>query len=148
MAHLFWRENQFVPTKKQCPKESSWFGEPRIRLGTKVQSNSRIQFASNQSKLVPRKLDPGPSSQMGLDKGLKPRIQWNRATLLTESHKLDTSPLKEGPRPKSGKLRLNLHGTILEGKSVGSDPTKDLKRELMSWRTKMQARVEVRDWIP
>jgi hypothetical protein len=32
-----------------------------MRLGTKIQSNSRIQFASNQSKLVPRKLDLGPS---------------------------------------------------------------------------------------
>jgi hypothetical protein len=36
------------------------------QLGTKVQSNSRIQFASNQSKLVPRKLDPGPLSKAGL----------------------------------------------------------------------------------
>ncbi len=32
--------------------------------GPKVHSNSRIQFVSNQSKLVPRKLDPGPSSKM------------------------------------------------------------------------------------
>jgi hypothetical protein len=39
-----------------------WFGEPRIRLGTKIQANSRIQFASNQSKLVPRKLDPPAKS--------------------------------------------------------------------------------------
>ncbi len=44
-----------------------WFGEPRIRLATKIQSNSRIQFASNQSKLVPRKLDPGPSSKVGIN---------------------------------------------------------------------------------
>jgi hypothetical protein len=30
-----------------------------------------------------------------------------------------------GPRPKSGKPRLKLHGTFLvEGKSIGSDPTK------------------------
>jgi hypothetical protein len=57
--------NWFRP-KKQCSKESSWFGEPRIRLGTKVQSNSRIQFASNQSKLVPRKLDPRLLSKVGL----------------------------------------------------------------------------------
>jgi hypothetical protein len=40
--------------------------EPRIRLGTKVHSKSRIQFASNQSKLVPRKLEPGPSSKLGI----------------------------------------------------------------------------------
>jgi hypothetical protein len=37
-----------------------------MRLRTKVESNSRIQFASNQSKLVPRKLDSGPSSKVGL----------------------------------------------------------------------------------
>jgi hypothetical protein len=37
--------------------------------------------------------------------------------------------LDEGPRPKSGKLRLNLHGTILDGKSIGSDPEKELKLE-------------------
>jgi hypothetical protein len=33
--------------------------------GTTV-PNSRIQFASNESKLVPRKLDPLPSSKVGL----------------------------------------------------------------------------------
>jgi hypothetical protein len=38
----------------------------RIRLGTKVESHSRTQFAVHQSKLVPRKLDPGPSSKVGL----------------------------------------------------------------------------------
>jgi len=37
-----------------------------MKLGTKVQSNSRIQLVSNQSKLVPRKLDSGPSYKMGL----------------------------------------------------------------------------------
>jgi hypothetical protein len=31
-----------------------WRTKNQVRLGTKVQSNSRIQFASNQSKLVPR----------------------------------------------------------------------------------------------
>ncbi len=33
-------------------------------IWTMVQSNSRIRFASNQSKLVPRKLDPGPLSKV------------------------------------------------------------------------------------
>jgi hypothetical protein len=37
-----------------------------MRLGTQVHSNSRIQFASHESKLGPRKLDPGPSSEVGL----------------------------------------------------------------------------------
>jgi hypothetical protein len=40
---------------------------------------------------------------------------------LDESHKLDPQPLHEDPRPKSGKSRLNLSGTILEEKSFGSD---------------------------
>jgi len=40
---------------------------------------------------------------------------------LDECHKLNPWPLDEGPRPKSGKSRLNLHGTILEGKSIGLD---------------------------
>jgi len=47
---------------------------------------------------------------------------------LAESHKLEAGPLHKGPRPKSGKLRLNLHGTILEGKSIGWDPKRELKR--------------------
>jgi hypothetical protein len=34
----------------------------------------------------------------------------------------------QGPRPKSGKLKLNLHGTIVEGKSINLDPKKDVKR--------------------
>jgi hypothetical protein len=35
--------------------------------------------------------------------------------------KLDQWPLHEGPRPKSGNSRLNLHGSILERKSINSD---------------------------
>ncbi len=56
-----------------------------------------------------------------LDEALRSRVQWNRASILVESHKLDPWPLDESPRPKCGKLRLNLHGTILEGKSIGSN---------------------------
>jgi hypothetical protein len=53
------------------------------------------------------------------------RIQWNRAILLDESHKLDPWTLDEGPRPKKWQVeRLNQHGTILEGKSIGWDPPK------------------------
>jgi hypothetical protein len=44
--------------KKRAQKESSWFGERRCKLGSKARSNSRIQFVSNASKLVPRNLDP------------------------------------------------------------------------------------------
>jgi hypothetical protein len=39
---------------------------------------------------------------------------------LDESHKLDPWPLDQGPRPKSGKSRLNLYAIILERKSIGS----------------------------
>ncbi len=54
-------------------------------------------------------------------------------------------PLDEGPRPKSGKLRLNLHGKtymapVLEGKSIGSDQKTVLEEEILIWRTKNQAR--------
>jgi hypothetical protein len=59
---MFWREINWFRAKNSATKRF----EPRIRLGTKVQSNSRIQFASNQFKSVPRKLDPGPSSKVGL----------------------------------------------------------------------------------
>jgi len=48
---------------------------------------------------------------------------------LDESHKLNPWPLDESPRPKSGKFRLNFHGTILEAKSIGWNPTKRAKRE-------------------
>jgi hypothetical protein len=44
--------------------------------------------------------------------------------LLAVSHKLDPWPLDEDPRPMSGKSRLNLHDTILKGKSIGLDPRK------------------------
>jgi hypothetical protein len=57
--------NWFRP--KNSPKwRAPDLEEPRIWLGTKVQSNSRILFASHQSKLVPRVLDPGPWSKVGL----------------------------------------------------------------------------------
>jgi hypothetical protein len=48
-----------------------------------------------------------------------------------ESPKLDPWPLDAGPRPKSGQWRLNLHGTILKGKSIGLNHKtnkKELKR--------------------
>jgi hypothetical protein len=35
--------------------------------------------------------------------------------------------LDEGPRPKSGKSRPNRSGTILGGKSIGSNPISFLK---------------------
>jgi hypothetical protein len=41
------------------PKELMIEGQ-RYKLGSKMGSISRIQFASNESKLVPRNLDPTP----------------------------------------------------------------------------------------
>jgi hypothetical protein len=62
----FWMENQLVSTqKKKAKKESSWLEEPRCKLGSKAGSNSRIQFASNESKLVPKNLEPGHPSKVG-----------------------------------------------------------------------------------
>jgi hypothetical protein len=56
-------------------------------------------------------------------------VQWNRAILLDESHKLDLWPWDQGPRPKRGKSRLNLHGTILEVTSIGlKDPPPQKKK--------------------
>jgi hypothetical protein len=46
--------------------------------------------------------------------------------------------MDEGSRPKSGKLRLNLHGTCFGGKINWLGP-KMLKGELLIWRTKNQA---------
>jgi hypothetical protein len=37
---------------------------------------------------------------------------------MDESRISEPRPLDESPRPKSGELRLNLHGTIWEGKSI------------------------------
>jgi hypothetical protein len=51
-----------------------------------------------------------------LDKGPMSRDQWIQTILLVKSFKLVPRPVDEGPRPKSGKLRLNLHGTCFGGK--------------------------------
>jgi hypothetical protein len=43
---------------------------------------------------------------------------------------------------KSDKLRLNLHGTIFGRGNQLVQTKKELKGELMVWRTKMQAKVQ------
>ncbi len=53
--------------KTQAQKRAQWFGEPRCKVVSKARSNSRIQFASNESKLVPRNLDLAPPSKVGLN---------------------------------------------------------------------------------
>jgi hypothetical protein len=62
-----------------------------------------------------------------LDEVPKSRVQRNRPFLLAESHKLDENLWSE-----SGKSRLNLHGTILEEKSIGSDSQKKKRAKLES----------------
>jgi hypothetical protein len=59
-----------------------------------------------------------------LNEGPRSKVQSNKTILLNKSHKLDLGPLDEGPRAKIDKLRLILHGTILEGKSIGSSQKK------------------------
>jgi len=60
-------------------------------------------------------------------------------------------PLDEGPRPKSGKLRLTSMAPVLEGKSIGADQKTVLKGEHLIWRTKNQFRdqgtVQLKDSI-
>jgi hypothetical protein len=50
---------------------------------------------------------------------------------------LDPGPLDEDPRPIEAKLKWHLHGTILEGNSIGPNPKMELKGEPMVWKTKM-----------
>ncbi len=59
-----------------------------------------------------------------LNEGPKSKVQSDKTILLNKSHKLDLGPLDEGPRAKIDKLRLILHGTILEGKSNWFEPKK------------------------
>jgi hypothetical protein len=63
-----------------------------------------------------------------------------QAILLVESFKLVSRHLDESPKPKSGKWKLNLHGTILEGRSIGSDQKTMVREELLIWRTKNLAK--------
>jgi hypothetical protein len=61
-------------------------------------------------------------------------------------------PSDEDPRPESGKLRLNLHGTCFGGEINWFQPKKPLlKGELLIWRTKNEAKdqgtVQLKDSI-
>jgi hypothetical protein len=60
---------------------------------------------------------------------------------LDESQKIGPTVFRlRGPRPKSGKLRLNLHGIILKGKSIGLTPQKKKKK-------KKKKRLNRLDWL-
>jgi hypothetical protein len=66
-----------------------------------------------------------------VDKGSKSRVQWNRTFLLVKSFKLLPRSLDESPGPRQIKLSFSLHDIILEGKSIGPDKKKSLKKS--SW---------------
>jgi hypothetical protein len=57
-----------------------------------------------------------PILRATLDEGPRSKDHWIQAILLVESFKLVPRPWNEGPRPKSGKLRLTYMGTCFEGK--------------------------------
>ncbi len=63
-----------------------------------------------------------------LDEGTRSRDQWIQAILLVESFKLVPRPLNKGPKPKSGKLRLNVPGTCFGGKINWFRPKNSGKR--------------------
>jgi hypothetical protein len=85
----FWRGNQFVQTKKG---ELKWRAHDLKTQDAKLGSNSRIQFASNESKLVPRNLGTRP-----------PNLKWALIYYMSIAR-------------YNGKLRLNLQGTCFGGK--------------------------------
>jgi hypothetical protein len=53
-------ENQIGSDPKKKKKELKKRAHDLKNQGAKLGSNSRTQFSSNESKLVPRNLDPGP----------------------------------------------------------------------------------------
>ncbi len=75
----FWKENQLVPnpkkkkTNKQKQKQKASYKRRAHDLKTQEASQGPMEcgiqgfsFASNESKLVPRKLDPGPHLKWAL----------------------------------------------------------------------------------
>ncbi len=60
--------------------------------------------------------------------GSKVQGTWIQEFLLIKSFKLVPRPSDQGPRPKSGKLRLNLYGTCFGGKINRFGPKNSAKR--------------------
>jgi hypothetical protein len=120
--HHFGRSiNWFKPqTKEKSPKESSWFGEPRGKLRSKItkwQINAKPTMHHfgrkfNWFKPQTKEKSSKESSWFG-----EPRCKLRSKT------------------KKSGKSRLNLHCTILEGNSIGSNhkPKKRAQTKESSW---------------
>jgi len=66
-----------------------------------------------------------------LDEGSRSSVQWNRAILLDERHKLDPWPLNRGVKDQKSGKSTKVAKVAKNG-------------ELMIWRTKMQAKVQGR----
>jgi hypothetical protein len=71
--------------------------------------------------------------------GPRSKVQWNRAILLDQSHKFDPQPHDQN----QAKPTWHRFG----GKITWLQPRKKLEGELMVWRTKMQASVQLKDSI-
>jgi hypothetical protein len=85
-----------------------------LKEGVQQPQSEYFKNSTIASNLLRATLDEGPRS----DK--IEQFYWTR--------EIDWS-LDEGLRPKTGKSRLNLHGTILEGKSIGlNQKNTELKR--------------------
>jgi hypothetical protein len=71
-------------------------------------------------------------------RGPRSSVQWNRAILLNERHKLDSWPLDRGSKTQnSAKSTLNLHVTNLEEKSIVWTQKFKIKikiKKLKKWR--------------
>ncbi len=72
--------------------------------------------------------------------GPRGRVQWNWIIPLAKNHKLDPRPLDKGLKQRNAKLWWHLHGIILEGKPTNLDPKKELKGELVVWRTNIKVK--------
>jgi hypothetical protein len=90
--------------------------EPQKHFFSSPSSNSHSSTLMRLMNVIKLKVKPNLTLKMTLDEGPRSRDQWIQAILLVESFKLVPRPLDEGPRPKSDKLRLNLHGTCFGGK--------------------------------
>jgi hypothetical protein len=88
------------PKKRKSSKGELMIEEPRCKLG----SNSRIQFASNESNLGPRNLDPGP------------HLKWpyNSAMSANMIDHANTESDQQGPKGLFARVRTsNLPGSFL-----------------------------------
>jgi hypothetical protein len=72
--------------KKEAKTKSSKFEKQRFKLGSKARSNSRIQFASNESNLVPRNLDLGPHLKWALHLWQNPQHVSYHACFIIQEH--------------------------------------------------------------